>query len=118
MARSPAASDPFSAIAEPRRRLILDAIGAGRHPVNWLAETLDLPQPVVSKHLAVLRDAGVLGVTRQGRQRLYHIEPEGLRAVHAWVASFEKLWDSQLERIKRRAEEAARAASAANKESR
>ncbi len=119
MARAPAASDPFNAIAEPRRRLILDALGTGApRPVSWLAEHLDLPQPVISKHLAVLREAGILGVTRQGRNRLYHIQPEGLKHVHAWVASFEKLWDSQLDRIKRRAEEAARKHNAQTKDDR
>ncbi len=73
-----------------------------------MVETLGLPQPAVSKHLGVLRKVGVVSVKKQGKQRVYNLEPEKLKAVHDWVKGFEALWDHQLDRIQERAEQRAR----------
>ncbi|MEX2219184.1 MAG: metalloregulator ArsR/SmtB family transcription factor [Phycisphaerales bacterium] len=101
----PAAPDVFAAIAEPRRRDLVAALaGAGPRPVNDLVAAVRLPQPAVSKHLAVLREAGIVSVQRRGRQRLYTLNAEGLRPIHAWVGRFERFWDRHLARIRARAE--------------
>lgn len=103
-----AAEDVFAAIAEPRRRRMLDLLARGRPmPVNHLVEEMRLPQPAVSKHLGVLRRAGVVSVERSGRLRLYRLEASRLKAVRDWVAPYEKFWSNQLDRIKEKAEKAA-----------
>jgi DNA-binding transcriptional ArsR family regulator len=109
MARAPTTSDVFNAIAEPRRRQIVELL-ARRGPlaVGTLVATLGLPQPAVSKHLGVLRKVGVVTVIKQGKQRVYSLEAEKLKAVHDWVNAFEDLWGHQLDRIKKRAEHRAR----------
>lgn len=105
MARVPATSDIFNAIAEPRRRRILTLLRGGRaHAVGELVHTLRLPQPAVSKHLSVLRRAGVVSVSRQGRRRLYRLNAHELKPVHDWTATFERYWSHQLDRIKEQAE--------------
>lgn len=107
MARPSVDGDVFLAIAEPRRRdllVLLAEAGAEGAPVNDLVAALDIPQPTVSKHLAVLRSVGVVAVARRGRQRVYRLEAERLRPVHEWIRGFEKHWDQQLLRIKERAE--------------
>lgn len=102
-----APEDVFAAIAEPRRRRMLDLLARGQPmPVNDLVEAMRLPQPAVSKHLGVLRRAGVVSVTRDGRQRVYRLEASRLKAVRDWVAPYEKFWSHQLDRIKERAEKA------------
>ena len=108
MARAPTTTDAFNAIAEPRRREIIGVL-AGREAmaVGELVEALCLPQPVVSKHLAVLREVGIVSVTRRGRHRLYRLDAEELKPVHDWIKEYERFWTSQLDRIKRRAERAA-----------
>jgi DNA-binding transcriptional ArsR family regulator len=109
MARASTTSDIFNAIAEPRRRQILAALGDGQgRPVGWIVDTLGLPQPAVSKHLAVLKHVGIVAETRRGRSRIYRLNPQELKPVHDWISTFEKLWTHQLDRIKRRAELAAR----------
>ena len=109
MARAATTSDIFNAIAEPRRRQILSALGDGQgRPVGWIVDTLGLPQPAVSKHLAVLKHVGIVAETRQGRSRIYRLNPRELKPVHDWITSFEKLWTHQLDRIRHRAELAAR----------
>ncbi len=103
-----AAEDVFAAIAEPRRRRMLDLLARGQPmPVNDLVEEMRLPQPSVSKHLGVLRRAGVVSVERSGRLRLYRLEASRLKAVRDWVAPYEKFWSHQLDRIKENAEKAA-----------
>ncbi|MBX3316377.1 MAG: helix-turn-helix transcriptional regulator [Phycisphaeraceae bacterium] len=105
MGRPSSHADVFAAIAEPRRRSIIELLGReGEQPVGALVVALDLPQPVVSKHLAVLREVGIVAVTRRGRERVYRLSPRQLKAVHDWVSTFEKHWTHQLGRIKRRAE--------------
>ena len=109
MPRAPANSDVFNAIAEPRRRQIVELLaGRGTLAVGAIVLASGLPQPVVSKHLAVLQDVGVVSATREGRQRLYRLEAAELKHVHKWVSQFERLWSHQLGRIKERAERKAR----------
>src|SRR6516164_2366350 len=103
MPRAPTTADVFNAIAEPRRRQIVELLaGRGALAVGTLVATLGLPQPAVSKHLGVLRKVGVVAVARQGKQRMYKLEAEKLRVVHDWVKAFEELWGHQLDRIKDR----------------
>jgi DNA-binding transcriptional ArsR family regulator len=104
MARSPTTSDAFNAVAEPRRRQILDLLMRGERPVNDLVDSLGLAQPQVSKHLRVLREVGLVSVRGSGQQRLYKLNAERLKAIHDWVRTFEPFWDHQLDRIKERAE--------------
>lgn len=106
MARASTTLDPFNALAESKRREVLGvlAVGGGELPVNAVVGSLGWPQPQVSKHLAVLREVGLVSVRRQGRERYYRVNAEGIKAVHDWTKMFEKFWESQLERIKRRAE--------------
>ena len=111
MARAATTSDVFNAIAEPRRRQIIDTLSDGRaRPVGEIVAVLRLPQPAVSKHLSVLSDVGVVSATQLGRQRLYRLEAAELKQVHAWVSQFERFWSHQLGRIKERAERKAREA--------
>src|SRR5271155_2834597 len=104
MARSATTSDAFNAVAEPRRRQILDLLCGGERPVNDVVASLGLAQPQVSKHLRVLRSVGLVSVRGSGRQRLYKLNAEGLKPIHEWARTFEKFWDHQLDRIKMRAE--------------
>lgn len=110
MPRSSATLDAFSAVAEPRRRQMLGRLAGAEHPVNDLVESLGWPQPQVSKHLSVLRRAGLVRVRRDGRRRLYSVNAERLKPIHDWVSTFEKFWSHQLLRVKERAEAAARQA--------
>jgi DNA-binding transcriptional ArsR family regulator len=105
MARAATTSDAFNAIAEPRRRQILDLLAGGARPVNDVVESLGLAQPQVSKHLRVLKEVGLVNMRGSGRQRIYSLNGERLKPVHDWVQTFEKFWKHQLERIKQRAEE-------------
>ena len=109
MPRAPTTSDVFNAIAEPRRRQIVELLARrGALAVGTLVVTLGLPQPAVSKHLGVLRKVGLVAVLKQGQQRVYSLQAEKLIAVHDWVKAFEELWGQQLDRIKERAERRAR----------
>ena len=107
MPRAPTTSDVFNAIAEPRRREIIERLAGGECAVGDLVRTLKLPQPTVSKHLGVLREVGVVAVTRRGRERIYRLEPGELKTVHDWTRMFERFWSHQLDRIRERAERAA-----------
>jgi DNA-binding transcriptional ArsR family regulator len=109
MSRAPTTSDVFNAIAEPRRRQIVTLLAAGPpRSVGDLVEAMELPQPAVSKHLAVLRTVGVVSVQKVGKSRLYALNPTELKTVHDWISQFEKLWEGQLDRIKLRAEQKAK----------
>jgi DNA-binding transcriptional ArsR family regulator len=92
MARAATTADAFNAVAEPRRRQILDALAAGERPVNDLVHLLGLAQPQVSKHLRVLREVGVVDVRDKGRQRLYRLNGRALKPIHDWVKGYEQLW--------------------------
>src|SRR5580704_12277189 len=109
MPRAPTTADVFNAIAGPRRRQIVELLARrGALAVGTLVVTLGLPQPAVSKHLGVLRQVGVVAVTKQGKKRVYNLEAQKLKTVHDWVKAFEALWGHQLDRIKERAEHRAR----------
>src|SRR5215510_2235210 len=99
MARSPTTSDAFNAVAEPRRRQILDLLAGGERPVNDVVECLGLAQPQVSKHLKVLKQVGLVSVRGAGRQRLYRLNAERLRPIHDWVKSFEQFWNESFDRL-------------------
>ncbi len=108
IARAPTTSDAFNAIAEPRRRALLDQLRDGESDVTKLVDSLGWPQAVVSKHLGVLRSVELVTVRAVGRRRLYRVNAEQLKAVHDWVKGYERIWVHQLDRIKTRAESAAR----------
>ena len=103
--RASTTSDPFNAIAEPRRRDILEFIAAGERSVSEIAEAMEMEQPSVSKHLQVLRNVGLVTLRRDGRNTMVRINPETLRTIHDWIALFERHWRAQLRRIKAHAEE-------------
>src|SRR6266550_854330 len=109
VARAATTSDVFNAIAEPRRRQIVDllALGAERD-VTELVLKLGLPQPAVSKHLGVLRKVGVVSVHKAGQRRLYRLNPQELKPVHDWIQHFERFWTDHLDSIKEAAERAAK----------
>ena len=99
MARTPTTTDAFNAVAEASRRDLLDAIGTGEVTVNELVERLGLSQPQVSKHLAVLRQVGVVLVRKDGRHRWYRVNGPVLQPIHDWVSSFERTWNTRLDRL-------------------
>lgn len=99
MPRAATTSDVFNAIAEPRRRDILTLLRSGERAATALAAELDMPQPSASKHLRVLREVGLVHDRAEGRQRLYALDAQGLRAVHEWTGGFERLWTERLDRL-------------------
>jgi len=99
MARAATTADAFNAVAEPRRRQILDVLAAGERPVNDLVAELGLGQPQVSKHLRVLRDVGAVGVRSDGRQRLYRINGQALKPIHDWIKNYEDSWSARFEQL-------------------
>jgi DNA-binding transcriptional ArsR family regulator len=99
MARAATTADTFNAVAEPRRRAILDALADGERSVNDLVAELGMAQPQVSKHLRVLREVGAVDVRDEGRRRLYRINGEALKPIHDWVVSFEQLWTERFDRL-------------------
>src|SRR3989449_11469979 len=112
MARAATTTDAFNAVAELRRRQILDALAGGERPVNDLVRQLGLAQPQVSKHLRVLREVGAVDVRDQGRQRLYRLNGRAPKPIHDWVKNYERSWserfaqlDAVLEELKQKEEE-------------
>ncbi len=99
MARAATTTDPFNAVAEPRRRQILDVLAGGERPVNDLVVRLQMSQPVVSKHLRVLREVGLVDVREQGRQRIYRLNGRSLKPIHDWVKRYEETWDERFDRL-------------------
>ena len=99
MARAATTADAFNAVAEPRRRQILDALVGGERPVNDLVGQLGLDQPQVSKHLKVLREVGLVHVRDQGRQRMYRLNGKPLKPIHDWVKSYERAWSERFEAL-------------------
>src|SRR6266511_5788356 len=99
MARIPTTHDPFNAVAEPKRRKILEALGAAERPVNEIVGILGWSQPMVSKHLAVLKKVGLVRERRAGRQRLYRVDMEKLKPIHDWVTPFERYWSESFDRL-------------------
>jgi DNA-binding transcriptional ArsR family regulator len=105
MARASTTSDPFNAIAEPRRRHILEFLAGEERSVTEIADALDLGQPSVSKHLQVLRDVGLVSVRREEHWTRYRVNHDTLRTIHDWSGMFARHWRGQLRRIKAHAEE-------------
>jgi DNA-binding transcriptional ArsR family regulator len=99
VARAATTTDAFNAVAEPRRREILDVLVAGERPVNDLAQVLGMGQPQVSKHLRVLRAVGAVEVRDAGRQRLYRLNGSALKPIHDWISGYERLWSDRFERL-------------------
>ena len=99
MARAPTTSDAFNAVAEPRRREILDLLAKGERPVNDLVRQLGLGQPQVSKHLRVLREVGLVHVREDGRHRLYRLNGRPLKSIHEWVKNYEQAWSERFDRL-------------------
>jgi DNA-binding transcriptional ArsR family regulator len=99
MARAATTADAFNAVAEPRRRQILDVLAGGERPVNDLVVLLGLAQPQVSKHLRVLREVGLVDVRDEGRQRMYRLNGTPLKNIHDWVKSYEQLWTERFEQL-------------------
>jgi DNA-binding transcriptional ArsR family regulator len=99
MARAATTTDAFNAVAEPRRRQILDLLSGGELPVNDLVALLGLAQPLVSKHLRVLREVGLVDVRDEGRQRMYRLNPGPLKPIHDWVKKYEQSWSERFDRM-------------------
>ena len=99
MARAATTEDAFNAVAEPRRRQILDALAGGERPVNALVSLLGLTQPQVSKHLRVLREVGAVDVRVHGQQRLYRLNGQALKPIHDWVKGYERSWSERFDRL-------------------
>jgi DNA-binding transcriptional ArsR family regulator len=99
MARAATTTDAFNAVAEPRRRQILDLLATGERPVNDLVARLGLAQPQVSKHLRVLREVGLVTVREVGPRRVYRLDPRPLRPIHDWVRRYEEMWEQRFARL-------------------
>ena len=99
MARAATTTDAFNAVAEPRRRQLLDALAGGERPVNDLVGLHRLAQPQVSKHLRVLREVGAVVVRDEGRQRLYRLNGQALKPIHDWVSTYERTWSERFEQL-------------------
>jgi DNA-binding transcriptional ArsR family regulator len=99
MPRAATTTDAFNAVAEPRRRQILDALAGGERPVNALVDLLGLAQPQVSKHLRVLREVGAVEVRDEGRRRLYRLNGHALKPIHDWVKKYERSWSERFDRM-------------------
>ena len=99
VARSPTTSDVFNAIAEARRREILDVLMTGEKAVGEIVSELSMSQPQVSKHLRVLSEVGLVRCRAEGRRRLYRLEPARLRPLHQWLAKYEQAWNDRLDRV-------------------
>jgi DNA-binding transcriptional ArsR family regulator len=99
MARAATTADAFNAVAEPRRRQILDVLTGGERPVNDLVQLLGLTQPQVSKHLRVLREVGAVDVRDSGRQRVYRLNGHALKPIHDWVKTYEQTWTERFDAL-------------------
>lgn len=99
MARAATTTDPFNAVAELRRREIVDLLADGERPVTDIVRELGLSQPQASKHLRVLREVGVVRVREDGRRRLYRLDPLALKPIHDWVAGYARLWEDRFDAL-------------------
>jgi DNA-binding transcriptional ArsR family regulator len=99
VARRPTTHDPFNAVAEPRRRQVLAALGTQELSVNEIVAALGWPQPMVSKHLGVLKQVGLVSERRLGRRRMYQVNARQLKPIYEWVVPFEKYWSDSFERL-------------------
>lgn len=99
MARTPTTHDPFNAVAEPKRRQVLEVLGVKELSVNEIVKKLGWTQPMVSKHLGVLKQVGLVSERRVGRQRMYRVNGERLKPMYDWVAPFERYWSESFDRL-------------------
>jgi DNA-binding transcriptional ArsR family regulator len=99
MARAATTADAFNAVAEPRRRQILDLLAGGERPVNDIVDALGVAQPQVSKHLRVLREVDLVDVRDEGRHRLYRLNGRSLKPIHDWVKAYEQLWNERFDAL-------------------
>ena len=99
MPRKPTTHDPFNAIAEPRRRRLLEVLGTKELPVSEIVEQVGWSQPTVSKHLRVLKQVGLVTERREGRQRLYSMNAKPLKPIYDWVAPFQQHWSEKFDRL-------------------
>ncbi len=99
MARAATTADVFNAVAEPRRREILDVLREGEQPVNELVFRLDVAQPQISKHLRVLREVGAVDVREDGRRRLYRLNGRALKPIHDWLERYERTWAERFDEL-------------------
>jgi DNA-binding transcriptional ArsR family regulator len=99
MARTPTTFDPFNAVAEPKRRQVLEVLGTQEMSVNELVERLGWSQPMVSKHLGVLKQVGLVSERRVGRQRMYRVNAAKLKPIYDWVSPFERYWSESYDRL-------------------
>ena len=99
VARAATTADTFNAVAEPRRREILDLLATGERAVNELVDALALAQPQVSKHLRVLREVGAVDVLQDGRRRVYRLNGHALKPIHDWVKRYEQTWTERFEAL-------------------
>ena len=99
MARTPTTYDPFNAVAEPKRRQVLEVLGRQELSVNEIVQQLGWTQPMVSKHLGVLKQVGLVSERRVGRQRRYRVNAEQLKPIYDWVAPFERYWSESFDRL-------------------
>jgi DNA-binding transcriptional ArsR family regulator len=95
----------FAVLAEPTRREILDLLRDGERPVGDLVDRLAISQPAVSKHLRVLRDAGLVDVRADAQRRLYRVRPQPLVEIDEWLAPYRRLWSRSLDRLERHLED-------------
>ena len=96
-----AVATTFEVLAEPNRRRILDLLGRSEQPVGALVRALDVSQPAVSKHLRILREAGLVEVRGDGQRRLYRVQAESLRVVDEWLEPYRQMWVSRLDDLDR-----------------
>ncbi len=94
----------FDVLAEPNRRQILDLLRDGERPVGELVAQLGVSQPAVSKHLRILREAGLVEVRGDAQRRLYRVRPEPLQAIDEWLAPYRRLWNERLDALERHLE--------------
>jgi DNA-binding transcriptional ArsR family regulator len=99
VARAATTTDAWNAVAEPRRRQILDVLAGGERPVNDIVRAVGLGQPQVSKHLRVLREVGAVDVRDEGRRRLYRLNGHALKPIHDWVSNYERSWSERFEQL-------------------
>jgi DNA-binding transcriptional ArsR family regulator len=99
MARAATTSDAFNAVAEPKRRQILDLLAQGERSVNDIVGYFQMSQPQVSKHLRVLKEVGLVSVRGSGRQRIYRLNGDRLKPIHDWVRTYEQFWNESLDRL-------------------
>lgn len=105
MARAATTTDVFNAVAEPRRRDLIDVLASGERTVTELVDGLGLSQPQVSKHLKVLREVGLVAVTEDGRFRRYRLVGEPLKPIHDWISNYERVWNERFDALEAVVEE-------------